>query len=104
VVEGWKRSVLEHHRQKSFEPHWLPTEPCWVETNLARLRTQTTGEPHTTNLGRWTTLVNQSDVLGMHRVMTGLDRDAIAMREVSPLGGLVAPDELSTGPSPGPRQ
>lgn len=33
------------------------------------------------------------DVIGLHRVMTGLDRDSIEMREVSPMGGLLAPDE-----------
>jgi hypothetical protein len=28
------------------------------------------------------------DVLGLHRVLTGLDRDSIEMREVSPMSGL----------------
>jgi hypothetical protein len=29
-------------------------------------------------------------VLGLHRALTGLDRDSIEMREVSPMGGLAA--------------
>jgi hypothetical protein len=32
-------------------------------------------------------------VLGLHRVLTGLDRDSIEMREVSPMGGLLSQDE-----------
>jgi hypothetical protein len=32
-------------------------------------------------------------VLGLHRVLTGLDRDPIEMREVSPMGGLLPQDE-----------
>lgn len=32
-------------------------------------------------------------MLGLHRVMTGLDRDSIEMREVSPMGGLLPQDE-----------
>ena len=34
-------------------------------------------------------------MLGLHRVLTGLDRDAIEMREVSPMGGLLGQDERS---------
>lgn len=94
LTRSERRSWLLHRRLSGHLTietlhRWHPT----IETNLARLRTQTTGEPHTTNLDRWTTLVDQSDVLGLHRVMTGLDRDAIAMREVSPMGGLLPPDE-----------
>ena len=38
------------------------------------------------------------DVLGLHRVLTGLDRDSIEMREVSPMGGLLPQDEAPRGP------
>jgi transcriptional regulator with XRE-family HTH domain len=68
---------------------WRPT----VERNLQRLRGSVTGQPHTRNLDRWESLVGRDDVLGLHRVMTGLDRDSIEMREVSPLGGLLPQDE-----------
>jgi hypothetical protein len=32
---------------------------------------------------------------GLHPVLTGLDRDAIEMREVSPMAGLLSRDERS---------
>jgi transcriptional regulator with XRE-family HTH domain len=68
---------------------WRPT----IERNLERLRGRVTGQPHQRNLERWTTLVESGDVLGLHRVLTGLDRDSIEMREVSPMGGLLSQDE-----------
>jgi hypothetical protein len=52
-----------------------------------------TGQPHSRNLDRWESLVRDGDVLGLHRVLTGLDRDSIEMREVSPMGGLLPQDE-----------
>ena len=54
-----------------------------------------TGQPHTRNLDRWESLVGHGDVPGLHRVLTGLDRDSIEMREVSPMGGLLPQDERS---------
>ena len=68
---------------------WRPV----IERNLGRLRGSVTGQPHSRNLDRWESLVRDGDVLGLHRVLTGLDRDAIEMREVSPLGGLLPQDE-----------
>jgi hypothetical protein len=38
-------------------------------------------------------LVGHGVVLGLHRVLNGLDRDSIEMREVSPMGGLLPQDE-----------
>jgi hypothetical protein len=52
-----------------------------------------TGQPHMRNLDRWTSLIDRGDVPGLHRVLTGLDRDSIEMREVSPMGGLLSQDE-----------
>jgi hypothetical protein len=68
---------------------WRPT----IERNLERLRSRTTGQPHSRNLDRWSLLVDQGDVLGLHRVLTGLDRDSIEMREVSPMSGLLPESE-----------
>jgi hypothetical protein len=68
---------------------WRPT----IERNLERLRTRITGQPHSRNLDRWGLLVGQGDVLGLHRVLTGLDRDSIEMREVSPMSGLLPESE-----------
>jgi hypothetical protein len=44
---------------------------------------------------RWQLLVEREDEPALHRVLTGLDRDSIEMREVSPMGGLLSPDERS---------
>jgi hypothetical protein len=68
---------------------WRPT----IERNLERLRGSVTGQPHRRNLDRWSLLVEQGDVLGLHRVLTGLDRDSIEMREVSPMSGLLPESE-----------
>jgi hypothetical protein len=68
---------------------WRPV----TERNLERLRGGVTGQPHTRNLDRWESLVRRGDVLGLHRVLTGLDRDSIEMREVSPMGGLLPQEE-----------
>jgi hypothetical protein len=52
-----------------------------------------TGQPRGRNLDRRESLVKHGDVLGLHRVLTGLDRESIEMREVSPMGGLLTQDE-----------
>jgi transcriptional regulator with XRE-family HTH domain len=70
---------------------WRPR----IERNLARLRGGVSGQPHLRNLDRWETLVELEDVPGLHRVLTGLDRDSIEMREVSPMGGVLSQDERS---------
>jgi transcriptional regulator with XRE-family HTH domain len=69
------------------------TRRPFIERNLGRLRGSVTGQPHSRNLDRWESLVRDGDVLGLHRVLTGLDRDSIEMREVSPMGGLLPQDE-----------
>jgi len=53
------------------------------------------GQPHRRNIDRWRSLLESGDVPGLHRVLTGLDRDSIEMREVSPLGGLLSTEERS---------
>jgi hypothetical protein len=67
---------------------WRPR----IEHNLDRLGDGVTGQPHERNLERWRELVEHGDLPGLHRVLTGLDRDSIEMREVSPMSGLL-PDE-----------
>lgn len=37
--------------------------------------------------------MERGEVLGLHRVLTGLDRDSIEMREVSPMGRLLSRDD-----------
>lgn len=51
-----------------------------------------TGQPHRRDLDRWQSLVGNRDVLGLHCMLTGLDRDSIEMREASPMGGLLPQD------------
>ena len=63
--------------------------------NLDRLRQGVTGQPHERNLDRWQKLVESQDVSGVKRVLTGLDRDSIEMREVSPLRGVLSQEERS---------
>jgi hypothetical protein len=61
--------------------------------NLRRLRDSTRGQPHLRNLDRWQRLIEDGDLSGMRRVMTGLDTDSVEMREVSPMGGLLPQEE-----------
>lgn len=86
---SWKlHRELAKHLTRPTLTQWQPT----IERNLGRLRSNVTGEPHMRNLGRWKSLVSDGDIPGIHRVLTGLSRDCIEMREVSPMGGLL-PDE-----------
>lgn len=83
------------HRQlsslltKDSLQEWHPV----IKRNLQRLRSSVTGQPHSRNLDRWDSFVERGDVLGLHRVLTGLDRDSIEMREVSPMSGLLPQSE-----------
>jgi transcriptional regulator with XRE-family HTH domain len=89
-----ERRSWQLHRQVStllnheiFED-WLPT----IDRNLDHLDERVTGQPHERNLDGWRRLVGDRDLPGIHRVLTGLDRHSIEMREVSPMSGLL-PDE-----------
>jgi hypothetical protein len=82
---------LSTHLTRSSLHQWR----SHIEHNLRRLREGVSGQPHLRNLERWESLVESSDVPGLHRVLTGLDRDSIEMREVSPMGGLLSRDERS---------
>jgi transcriptional regulator with XRE-family HTH domain len=79
---------LSTHLTRASLGQWRPT----IERNLERLRSIVRGQPHLRNLDRWESLLDRGDVTGLHRILTGLDRDSIEMREVSPVGGLL-PDE-----------
>lgn len=83
------------HRQlslrlnRSMLDKWRPV----IRKNLKRLRSGVQGQPHERNLQRWKSLLDSGDVRGLRRVLTGLDRDSIEMREVSPLSGVLSADE-----------
>lgn len=93
LTRSERRSWQLHRRlstllnRESFKD-WRPT----IERNLDRLSKQVTGQPHEGNLDHWRHLVDREDLPGLHRVLTGLDRGSIEMREVSPMSGLL-PDE-----------
>jgi transcriptional regulator with XRE-family HTH domain len=82
---------LSTHLNRTSLDEWLPT----IERNLSRLRDRVTGQPHERNLDRWQDLIERGDVPGLHRVLTGLDRHSIEMREVSPMSGLLSQEERS---------
>lgn len=97
LTRSERRSWLIHRRlARSLTPSALQSWKPVVHGNLVRLGQRVRGEPHTRNLERWRQLVDQGDVRGLRRVLTGLDRDAIEMREVSPLGGLLSEEERAT--------
>jgi transcriptional regulator with XRE-family HTH domain len=88
----WK---LHRHLSPHLSPEtldqWRPT----ILRNVEQLRRSVHGQPHERNLDRWLRLVNEPDLPGLHRIMTGLDQDSIEMREVSPMGGLLSQEERS---------
>lgn len=82
---------LSSHLTSVTLSEWRPT----MLRNLESLREGTRGQPHLRNLDRWQRLVEDGDLTGLHRVMTGLDTDSVEMREVSPLRGLLTQAERS---------
>lgn len=89
-LRSWRlHRQLATHLDTGVLDDWVPT----IRRNVERLRHRVQGEPHVSNLGRWEVLVEQRDVPGLRRVMTGLDTDSVQMREVSPLGGLLPQSE-----------
>lgn len=73
----------------------LPTLRAWkpsIARNLDALFAGVTGEPHLTHVGQWQRIIDTEDLARLRRVLTGLDRTALEMREVSPLSGLL-PEE-----------
>ncbi len=94
LTRSERRSWRLHRRlstslNRSRLEEWRPT----LTQNLTRLHRGVQGQPHERNLERWESLIDGGDVGGLHRVLTGLDRDSIEMREVSPLSGLLSPEE-----------
>jgi len=92
-----ERRSWQLHRRVSSLLHrdsfqvWRPR----IERNMDRRRGQVTGQPHERNVLRWRDLLDKGDLPGLHRVLTGLDRDSVEMREVSPMGGLLTQEQRS---------
>lgn len=69
--------------------------PVWQKTmraGIRRLRASTRGQPHQRNLDRWQHLADTGDLAALRRVLVDPSEEGIAMREVSPLGGLLPND------------
>lgn len=81
------RRLSSHLTRQSFE-EWRPK----LLGNLEKLRSGTRGRVHQENVERWSELILGSDVVGLHRAMTGLDRRSVEMRDVTPFSGLL-PDQ-----------
>lgn len=89
---SWKlHRQLSTHLTPDTLNEWRPT----MLRNLQRLRGSTQGQPHLRNLDWWQHLIEDGDLSGLRRVMTGLDTDSVQMREVSPMGGLLPQEERS---------
>ncbi|MEW6583053.1 MAG: helix-turn-helix transcriptional regulator [Actinomycetota bacterium] len=89
-----RRSWLLHRRISAhLDPPTLERWTPRILDNIERIREQVRGEPHRTNIERWRHLVGERDVTGLQRVLTGLDTDAVQMREVSPVRGLLTQRE-----------
>jgi transcriptional regulator with XRE-family HTH domain len=87
---SWKlHCQLTTHLTPSSLTRWRPT----ILANLKQLRDGVRGQPHMRNIDRWEALVKHGDVAGLRRVLTGLDRDYVEMREVTPMAGLLSDDE-----------
>jgi transcriptional regulator with XRE-family HTH domain len=80
---------LATHLTRSTLARWKPT----ILANSERLHGSVHGQPHSRNLDRWVQLVTTGDLPGLRRALTGLDRDSIEMREVTPMGGLLPETE-----------
>lgn len=90
VQRSWRlHRQLSKHLTSECLGSWHPT----LLNNVGRLRLNVRGQPHLRNVDRWQRLIDERDLSGLHRVMTGLDTDSIEMREVSPMGGLLSQDE-----------
>jgi len=96
LTRSERRSWALHRRLSThLTPSSLEAWRATIEGNLERLRSRVKGQPHLRNLERWQLLIDRGDLPGLHRVLTGLDRESIEMREVSPMAGLLSQEERS---------
>lgn len=80
---------LSTHLSKATFEEWKPR----LVDNLRKVRQGVQGRVHEESVKRWSDLITNGDVLGLHRVLTGLDRTSIEMREVTPFSGLLPDNE-----------
>ena len=94
LTRSERRSWMLHRRLSSHLTNdtFRQWRPRLIE-NLDRVREGVQGVVHQSNVDQWSRLITDGDVGGLHRVMTGLDRRSIEMREVSPFSGLLSNQE-----------
>jgi transcriptional regulator with XRE-family HTH domain len=80
---------LSTHLNATSLSAWQPT----IFANIARLRAGVRGQPHLANLDHWQHLVSTKDVPALRRILTGVDRHSIEMREVTPMSGILTDEE-----------
>jgi transcriptional regulator with XRE-family HTH domain len=89
-MRSWElHREISSRLNRSTVEEWKPL----IYENLNRLKSQVRGEPHMSNLRRWERLVSEGDLRQIHSVLTGLDRQGIEMREVSPMRGILSQDD-----------
>lgn len=94
LTRSERRSWIVHrqlatHLSAAALDEWRPT----ILANIKRLRTGVRGQPHLDNLDRWQRIVETADVSAVRRALTGVDRQDVEMREVTPMGGLLPDHE-----------
>lgn len=94
LTRSERRSWLLHRRVSSLlSDDRLESEVSRLERNLNRVREHSQGEPHESNIREWGDILHDRNWLRLRRVLTGLDRHSIEMREVSPMAGLLSDSE-----------
>lgn len=94
LTRSERRSWLLHrHVSSVFSDDRLESELSRLQRNLDRVRERSQGEPHESNIREWGDILQGRDWLQLRRVLTGLDRHSIEMREVSPMSGLLSDSE-----------
>lgn len=90
-----QRRAWAMHRQLAvrLSPQTLAEWAPAVRADLERQRARSKGGWETARLDRWRTLLSRRDLTGIRQACTGVDEEAVALREVSPLGRLLPPEE-----------
>lgn len=94
LTRSERRSWSVHRQLATHLTHESLTD--WRSTildNIQRLRAGVHGRPHLANIDRWQRIVEAGDVPALRCALTGLDRDGIEMREVTPMSGLLSDEE-----------
>jgi len=94
LTRSERRSWLLHrHVSSVLSDDRIESELPRLKRNLDRVRERSQGEPHESNIREWNDIFRDRDWLRLRRVLTGLDRHSIEMREVSPMSGLLSDSE-----------